>query len=67
MKQHIKTIIIVLLLLALLSSLLMMDSAGSPLTAPLSPPRRHNPDILLCMPAQLQKARAFFAAKKRNT
>lgn len=55
-----------LLLLALLSSLLMMDSAGSPLTAPLSPPRRHNPDILLCMPAQLQKARAFFASKRKT-
>ena len=56
-----------LLLVSLLAALFNMDSVGSPLTAPLSPPRRHNPDILLCMPAQLQKARAFFAAKKRNT
>jgi len=55
-----------LLLLALLCALCRLDSAGSPLTAPLSPPRRHNPDILLCVPAQLQKARAFFASKQRT-
>ena len=50
-----------LLLCVLLCALFAMDSAGSPLTAPLSPPRRANPDILLRLPLQFQKARAFFA------
>lgn len=53
-----------LLGLFLLCALCRMDSVGSPLTAPVSPPRRHNPDILLRMPAQLQKARAFFAERR---
>lgn len=55
-----------LLLLSLLCALCRMDSVGSPLTAPVSPPRRHNPDILLRMPARLQKARAFFAEKRNG-
>ena len=53
--------VMTLLLLLLLCALLRMDSVGSPLTAPVSPPRRGNPDILLRLPARLQKARAFFA------
>ena len=40
-----------------------MQSIGSPLTAPVAPHRRGNPDILLRMPMQHQKARAFFAKK----
>ena len=38
-----------------------MQSIGSPLTAPVTPPRRANPDILLRLPLRRQKARAFFA------
>ena len=52
---------ITLLLGALLSALCAMESAGSPLTAPLTPPRRGNPDIFLRLPMKYQKARAFFA------
>jgi len=52
-----------LCLLALLCALCAMDSAGSPLTAPVTPRRPGNADILLRMPMQYQKARAFFAAK----
>ena len=52
-----------LLLFVLLSALLAMDSVGAPLTAPLSPPRRANPDILIRLPIRYQKARAFFAKR----
>ncbi len=54
----------VLLLCALLCALCAMRSVGSPLTAPLTPPRRSNPDIFLRLPMKYQKARAFFAANK---
>ena len=53
--------LIALVLLALLCSLCCMQSVGSPLTAPVTPPRRANPDILLRLPLRRQKARAFFA------
>lgn len=39
----------------------MLSSAGSPLTAPVTPRRPHNPDIFLRLPLRFQKARAFFA------
>ena len=52
-----------LCLLALLCAVCAMNSAGSPLTAPLTPKRPGNRDILLRMPMQHQKARAFFAKK----
>ena len=51
----------VLVLGVLLCSLCAMNSLGSPLTAPLTPPRRGNPDIFLRLPMQYQKAKAFFA------
>ena len=54
-----------LLLCVLLSALCAMNSIGSPLTAPLTPPRRANADIFLRLPMKYQKARAFFA--KRTT
>jgi len=50
-----------LLLLCLSCALCAMRSVGSPLTAPLAPRRRANPDILLRLPMKYQKARAFFA------
>lgn len=53
--------LIALVLLALLCSLCRMQSISSPLTAPVTPPRRANPDILLRLPLRRQKARAFFA------
>ena len=45
----------------LLCALCAMQSVGSPLTAPLTPPRRGNPDVFLRLPMKYQKARAFFA------
>ena len=56
-----------LLLLCLLCALCAMRSVGSPLTAPLAPARRANPDILLRLPMKYQKARAFFAKSERKT
>ncbi|MBR4039283.1 MAG: spore germination protein [Clostridia bacterium] len=56
----------VLLLGVLLCALCATNSAGSPLTAPLTPPRRGNPDILLRMPMKYQKARTFFAKRKAD-
>lgn len=56
----------VLLLLALLCALCQMNSVGSPLTAPLTPKRRGNPDILLRLPMKYQKARAFFARQQNE-
>ena len=56
----------VLLLCALLCALCAMNSAGSPLTAPLTPPRRGNPDIFWRLPMKYQKARAFFAKRKAD-
>ena len=50
-----------LVALVLLCALVSMRSLGSPLTAPVSPHRPSNPDILLRLPIQFQKARAFFA------
>ena len=50
-----------LLLVFLLCAACAMRSVGSPLTAPLTPHRRHSPDFLLRLPLRFQKARAFFA------
>ncbi|MDO5376825.1 MAG: spore germination protein [Clostridia bacterium] len=50
-----------LIALCLLCALCAMRSVGSPLTAPLTPRRPGNPDILLRLPLRFQKARAFFA------
>ncbi|MGN0997044.1 MAG: spore germination protein [Candidatus Ventricola sp.] len=50
-----------LTLCVLLCALCRMSSLGAPLTAPVAPPRRRNPDILLRLPLRFQKARAFFA------
>ena len=55
-----------LVLLALLCALCQMTSAGSPLTAPLTPPRRGNPDLLWRLPMKFQKARAFFAKRTQE-
>ncbi|MBE5799487.1 MAG: spore germination protein [Clostridiales bacterium] len=57
---------ITLLLGAFLCALCAMNSVGSPLTAPLTPPRRGNPDIFLRLPMKYQKARAFFAKRTRH-
>lgn len=53
--------LIALVLLVLGCALCCTQSVGSPLTAPVTPPRRANPDILLRLPLRWQKARAFFA------
>ncbi len=55
-----------LLLGALLCALCAMHSVGSPLTAPLTPPRRGNHDIFLRLPMKYQKARAFFAKQQET-
>ena len=52
-----------LLLGVLGCALCAMHSVGVPLTAPLTPPRRGNPDILVRLPMKYQKARAFFAKR----
>ncbi|MBQ2947990.1 MAG: spore germination protein [Clostridia bacterium] len=56
-----------LLLVCLLCALCGMESISSPLTAPLAPPRRANPDILLRLPMRFQKARAFFAKRRSES
>ena len=53
-----------LLGLALLCAACAMRSVGSPLTAPLTPRRPGNPDLLIRFPLWRQKARAFFAGRK---
>ncbi|MBR2942951.1 MAG: hypothetical protein IKB82_06080, partial [Clostridia bacterium] len=58
--------LLLLVLLALLCALCRMESIASPLTAPLTPPRRGNPDILVRLPLRFQKARAFFASHARK-
>ena len=55
-----------LLLAALLCALCAMESVSSPLTAPVTPPRRANPDFLVRLPMKYQKARAFFAEKRNR-
>ena len=55
-----------LLLAALLCALCAMESVSSPLTAPITPPRRANPDFLVRLPMKFQKARAFFAEKRNG-
>ncbi len=55
-----------LLLAVLLCPLCAMHSVGSPLTAPLTPPRRGNPDLFIRLPMKYQKARAFFAGKTKQ-
>jgi len=53
--------LIALVLLALFCALCRMQSVCSPLTAPVTPPRPGNPDILLRLPLRFQRAKAFFA------
>ena len=53
-----------LLGLALLCAACAMRSVGSPLTAPLTPKRPGNPDLLIRFPLWRQKARAFFARQE---
>ena len=53
----------VLLGLCLLCAACAMRSLGSPLTAPLTPHRPGNPDILIRFPLWFQKARGFFAGR----
>lgn len=55
-----------LLLIALLCAMCAMQSTGSPLCAPLTPPRRANRDFLLRLPMRYQKARAFFARRSKD-
>lgn len=55
---------IALLTLALLCLTCAMTSLGSPLTAPLSPARPRNPDLLLRLPLAFQRARAFFSRER---
>ena len=50
-----------LLALCMACRLCTLHSLGAPLTAPLTPHRPGNPDILLRFPLKFQKARAFFA------
>ncbi|MDD7174403.1 MAG: spore germination protein [Clostridiales bacterium] len=52
--------------LSLLCAACAMNSIGSPLTAPLTPHRRHSPDLLLRLPLRFQKARAFFAGHNED-
>ena len=52
--------------LSLLCAACAMNSIGSPLTAPLTPHRRHSPDFLLRLPLRFQKARAFFAGHNED-
>lgn len=52
---------IALVLCVLLCALCSMHSLSAPLTAPLTPPRRGNPDLFLRLPMRYQKAKAFFA------
>ncbi len=55
-----------LLTLALLCLLCAMTSLGAPLTAPVTPRRKRNPDILLRLPQKMQRARAFFSQPARQ-
>ena len=57
--------LILLVLLPLGCALCRMESISSPLTAPVTPPRRANRDILLRAPLWKMKARAFFAGHGR--
>ena len=50
-----------LLTLCMVTAMCAMRSVGSPLTAPVTPHRPGNPDIVLRLPLKFQKARAFFA------
>ena len=50
-----------LLTLCMVTAMCAMHSIGSPLTAPVTPDREGNPDIVLRLPLKFQKARAFFA------
>ena len=47
--------------LCLFTALCATNSIGVPLTAPVTPGRPGNPDIILRLPLRFQKARAFFA------
>ena len=55
--------LMVLLGLCLLCAACAMRSLGSPLTAPLTPHRPGNPDLLIRFPLWFQKARGFFAGR----
>ena len=43
-----------------------MQSVTSPLTAPVSPPRKRNMDVFIRLPLPFQRARAFFAAHTKK-
>ena len=58
--------LIALALLALLCALCGMQSVTSPLTAPITPPRPRNRDLLLRLPLRFQRARAFFASRAKR-
>ena len=58
------TALMMSLLMLLLCAACAMRSVGSPLTAPLTPRRPGNPDLLIRFPLWRQKARAFFAGRK---
>ena len=49
---------------ALLSSLCAMRSLGVPYLAPVAPKRRHNPDLLLRLPAWLQRRPMSFSPER---
>ena len=58
--------LIALVLLVMGCALCGMESVSSPLTAPVSPPRRANRDVLLRLPLRSQRAKAFFAAHAKR-
>ena len=47
----------------LLAGLCAMTSLGEPYTAPVAPPRPHNPDILLRLPLWMQRTHMFYARR----
>ena len=57
---------IALSLLVLACALFGMQSVTSPLTAPVSPPRKRNMDVFIRLPLPFQRARAFFAAHTKK-
>ena len=57
---------IALSLLVLACALFGMRSVTSPLTAPVSPPRKRNMDVFIRLPLPFQRARAFFAAHAKK-
>ena len=52
--------------LALISSLTGMKSFGAPYMSPFAPWRPHNPDLILRLPAWMQKRLMFYAARSER-